>query len=128
MFGKSWITAGAICAAISVALGAFGAHSLPKQLEKSGVEPAKAERRLQNLETGARYQMYHALALLAIGVWQVSVSGTKPGQSSAWLFLIGILLFSGSLYAYAFTGITKFGMITPLGGLAMIIGWALLAF
>ena len=77
-------------------------------------------------ETGVRYQMYHALALLAVGL----ASARWPGgmiQTSGWLFLIGMLVFCGSLYAMTFTGAKWLGAITPLGGLFFLAGWALLA-
>lgn len=108
---------GAISGAIGVAAGAFGAHAL-----KARVEP----RMLEVFETGARYQMYHALALIA-AAW---VAGRWPGATSTasgWLFVAGTLLFSGSLYAMTFTGIRALGAITPLGGVCFIAGWLCLA-
>lgn len=111
---------GCILAALSVALGAFGAHGL-----KESVTPE----RLLVFETAARYHMYHALALIAFGIWkQVS------GSSAEWVgyaFLIGIILFSGSLYALVLLDKGFLGAITPFGGVAFIIawvGWAIAAF
>jgi len=112
---------GALFAALSVILGAFGAHALA---EKLGPDL------LQTYETGARYQMYHALALLAAGL----VYSHLPGKAIKWasaFFMMGIILFSGSLYLLAMlkmngqVGLGGFGLITPIGGLCFIIGWIL---
>lgn len=114
---RLFLTLGALSGAISVAAGAFGAHAL-----KARVEP----RLLEVFETGARYQMYHALALIAVA-W---VAGRWPGtlsSASGWLFVAGTLLFSGSLYAMTFTGIRALGAITPVGGVCFIAGWVCLA-
>ncbi|WP_242394547.1 DUF423 domain-containing protein [Anaeromyxobacter oryzisoli] len=107
---------GAISAGISVAAGAFGAHALKARL------PADL---LAVFETGARYEMYHALGLLAAG-WAVS---RAPGAASwaGWLFVAGTVLFSGSLYALALTGVRALGAVTPFGGVAFIAGWVALA-
>lgn len=110
----------AASAAISVAAGAFGAHALRARLEP---------RLLEVFETGARYQMYHALALFAVA-WVASrlpAGGAGPATLSGWLFVAGTVLFSGSLYAMAFTGIRGLGAITPLGGVCFIAGWIALA-
>ena len=104
---------GAISAAIAVALGAFAAHGLRARLSAET---------LAVFETGARYQMYHALALLAVG-W---AAGRWPGawtSAAGWLFVAGTLLFSGSLYLLAVTGVRALGAITPVGGLAFLLGW-----
>ncbi|WKW12633.1 DUF423 domain-containing protein [Pseudogemmatithrix spongiicola] len=110
---------GALSAGIAVAAGAFGAHAL-----RARVEP----RLLEVFETGARYQMYHALALLAVA-WLVGQGGRVAGPAAwaGWCFVAGTLLFSGSLYAMTFTGIRALGAITPLGGVAFLAGWLLLA-
>ena len=110
------LTLGACFGGLGVAAGAFGAHTLKSIL------PAEM---LNVFETAVRYQMYHALALLAVG----SVLHRQPGEASqtaGWLFVAGIVLFSGSLYLLAFSGIRWLGAITPLGGLAFILGWGLL--
>jgi uncharacterized membrane protein YgdD (TMEM256/DUF423 family) len=108
---------GALSGFIGVAAGAFGAHALRARL------PAD---RLTIFETAARYQMYHALALLAAAWmadrWQLA----QPGWAGV-LFVAGTLLFSGSLYALALSGERWFGAITPLGGAAFLAGWLLLA-
>lgn len=108
---------GAISGGVGVAAGAFGAHALRARLEPG---------LLAVFETGARYQMYHALALLA-AAW---LAGAGAPAQAAWagrLFIAGTVLFSGSLYVLALTGISAFGVITPLGGVAFIAGWAALA-
>jgi len=109
--------AGAVSAFISVAAGAFGAHALRDRLEPN---------LLAVFETGARYQMYHALALFAVA-W---VATAAPSGWATWagrLFLIGTLVFSGSLYALALSGVRMLGAITPFGGVAFLAGWLCLA-
>jgi uncharacterized membrane protein YgdD (TMEM256/DUF423 family) len=105
--------AGAILALLAVAFGAFGAHAL-----KEIVTPE----RLQTFETGVRYQMYHALALLLISV--LTLKNYRP----AWFILIGTIIFSGSLYLLVLLDIGIFGAITPIGGILQIIGWMMLIF
>lgn len=112
-----WAAIAAINGFLSVAAGAFGAHGL-----KDKVTP----RHLEVFETAARYQMYHALALLGVA-WLMSRSPMPTLTAAAWTFLAGIIIFSGSLYALALTGIDKLGAITPIGGLSLLVGWALLA-
>ena len=114
---RLFVFAGAVSAFVSVAAGAFGAHALRARL---------APDLLAAFETGARYQMYHALALLVVA-W---AAGRWPGPLVAWsggLFLAGTLLFSGSLYALALTGARWLGAVTPLGGLCFLAGWLSLA-
>ena len=108
---------GAASAAIAVAAGAFGAHALRERL---------APDMLAVFETGARYQMYHALGLLAVA-WAVARWPGSTAGVAGWLFVAGTILFSGSLYLLALTGTRWLGAITPLGGLAFIAGWAALA-
>ncbi len=114
---KTFALLGALSAAISVGAGAFGAHALRARLEP---------RQLEVFETAARYQMYHALALLAVA-WAATRWPGSLVNSSGWLFLAGTLLFSGSLYAMTFTGIRALGAITPIGGVCFIAGWICLA-
>ncbi|MCP3982699.1 MAG: DUF423 domain-containing protein [bacterium] len=114
---SGWFAVGAVAAGIGVALGAFGAHGL-----KTRVSPEM----LTVFETGVRYQMYHALALLALGL-AATRQGSSWTQAAGWLFVIGIVVFSGSLYLMTFTGARWLGAITPIGGLAFILGWAALA-
>jgi uncharacterized membrane protein YgdD (TMEM256/DUF423 family) len=108
---------GAVSGFISVAAGAFGAHALRSRLtpEYLGV-----------FETAARYQMYHALALLAVA-WAITRGSGSTAQWAGWLFVVGTVLFSGSLYALALSGIRWLGAITPLGGVAFLAGWLCLA-
>lgn len=114
---RLWIVLGAVNAFLSVAAGAFGAHGLKARL------PPEL---LTIFETGARYHMYHSLGLIAIGL--VAQARPSPLLSGAgWAMLAGILLFSGSLYALALTGVRALGAITPIGGLGFLVGWALLA-
>jgi uncharacterized membrane protein YgdD (TMEM256/DUF423 family) len=112
-----WARLGALSAGVAVAAGAFGAHTL-----RARVEP----RMLEVFETGARYQMYHALGLFFVS-W---LAGTVPGPAvrvAGWAFLIGSVVFSGSLYVMALTGQTWLGAITPLGGVAFLTGWLAVA-
>jgi uncharacterized membrane protein YgdD (TMEM256/DUF423 family) len=115
---RVFFTLASIFGGLGVALGAFGAHALRGRLSES---------LLATFETGVRYHFYHALALVvvvvAMGHWPKSNLPVIAG----WLFVIGILLFSGSLYALAFTGVRWLGAITPLGGVAFIAGWLCLA-
>ena len=113
---RIFVLLGAVFAALSVAAGAFGAHSL------KAIIPADM---LTVFETAARYQMYHALALLTVGMLPyVSERGVRI---AGWCFIVGILLFSGSLYVVALTGTRWVGAITPLGGAAFLAGWIALA-
>jgi uncharacterized membrane protein YgdD (TMEM256/DUF423 family) len=119
---KFFIQAGAILGLIGVGLGAFGAHALKNMLDATG--------RGATFETAVKYQFYHALALVLVGVL-MQLFGSNPTTTKllGWAgnsFLIGTLIFSGSLYILCFSGITWLGAITPIGGVAMIAGWALL--
>jgi uncharacterized membrane protein YgdD (TMEM256/DUF423 family) len=108
---------GSLSAGLAVALGAFGAHALKARLSPE---------MLAVYETGVRYQMFHALALLAVA-W----AGTRwPGglvTTSGWLFVAGTVLFSGSLVALSLTGVRGLGAVTPIGGVAWLLGWGCLA-
>ncbi len=126
MNAKSWIVIAAIAGALAVICGAFGAHALPGWLAARGLDEATVLRRQNNLEIGVRYQMYHALALLAVG-WLQTQAPSRLTSAAGWLWLAGILLFSGCLYAYALTGIRLLAMIVPVGGVALIAGWLALA-
>ena len=126
MSARQTLVVASLAGAVAVIVGAFGAHSLPALLESQGTEVADAARRLNALETGVRYHMYHALALLGIGVWQRQ-HGRTAGSVAAWLMLAGIFLFSGCLYAYALTGVSALAMVVPLGGVSLIAGWIALA-
>jgi uncharacterized membrane protein YgdD (TMEM256/DUF423 family) len=108
---------GALSALIAVAAGAFGAHSLRARLSPD---------LLAVFETAARYQMYHALALIAVAWASARWPGALPTWAG-WLFSIGTLLFSGSLYALAVSGARWLGAVTPFGGAAFLAGWVCLA-
>ncbi len=108
---------GALFAATSVAAGAFGAHAL-----KSILDPPM----LAVYETAARYQMYHALGLFVVA-WLARETDHPLATKAGWLFCIGILLFSGSLYLVALAGIKWLGALTPLGGVSFIAGWMCVA-
>lgn len=117
MHNSRFLFLGAVFAGLAVAAGAFGAHMLRPVLDAT---------MLGAFETGARYQMYHALALcLLAGI--AERNPTLRVAAVGWLFLIGMLLFSGSLYVLALSGVRWVGAFTPLGGAALITGWALLA-
>lgn len=104
---------GALSALVSVAAGAFGAHAL---------RPKLTPELLAVFETAARYQMYHALGLLAVA-WATTRWPGALAVWAGWLFVVGTVLFSGSLYALALTGMRGLGAITPLGGVAFLAGW-----
>jgi uncharacterized membrane protein YgdD (TMEM256/DUF423 family) len=127
MTGKWMAIVGALLAAAGVGLGAFGAHGLEDQLRKLGHE-ANLDKRLAWFDTAVRYQLYHALGMVVIAAM---AAGQASGlyRAAAGLFVAGIALFSGSLYAMTFAGDAwkKLGMVTPLGGLAFIVGWMLVA-
>lgn len=108
---------GSVLAGLSVAAGAFGAHGLEDRIEP---------RLLDAFATGARYQMSHALALLAVA-WAVTRWPNAGLEHGGWLIATGVVVFSGSLYLLALTGAGWLGAITPIGGVLMISGWAVLA-
>jgi len=114
---KLFFALGALSALVSVAAGAFGAHGLRERLSPE---------LLAVFETGARYQMYHALGLMAVA-WASSRFPGALATAAGWLLLAGTLLFSGSLYGYALSGVRALGAVTPFGGVAFLAGWALLA-
>ena len=114
---RLFFTFGAASAGLAVALGAFGAHALKTRLDAD---------LLAVFETGVRYQMFHAFALL-VTAWACTRWPGSAINASGWLFLAGTLLFSGSLYVLSLSGVRWLGAITPLGGLAWLAGWACLA-
>lgn len=120
MITKIFLAIASIFGGLAVGAGAFASHALKDKL---------SERALEIFETAARYQMYHALALLLV---TLLINQTQFPQSSliiaGWAFIIGIVIFSGSLYALSLTDIKVLGAITPVGGLALIIGWGVLAY
>jgi len=116
-----FLSIGAILGGLSVAGGAFASHALREKI---------SDRSLEIFETAARYQMYHALALLLVALLLSIYQQSPPPTllASGWLFIIGIALFSGSLYALSLTNVKILGAIAPLGGAAFIAGWGALAF
>jgi uncharacterized membrane protein YgdD (TMEM256/DUF423 family) len=131
-----WLPIGAVLGGLAVATGAFAAHGLDKVFAEkyrdaapkmvAGREIPASWKYLQDFKTGAEYQMYHALALLAVGL------AARGGRSrtldvAGWSFLLGTVLFSGSLYILTLTGDTRWGMVTPFGGVLFLIGWSALA-
>ncbi|HEY2885112.1 MAG TPA: DUF423 domain-containing protein [Rhizomicrobium sp.] len=113
-----WLAIAAINGGLAVASGAFAAHGLQGRLDAQA---------LQTFETGARYHMYHALAI-GLAALAMRDAAAGPATSAAGFFLAGILLFSGSLYLLALTGARWFGLVTPFGGVCFLIGWGLLVF
>lgn len=114
---RRWIILGALSAAIAVLTGAFAAHGLRGHLDPAG---------LAIWETASRYQMFHALALVAVGIASQWLRGRILNAAGV-CFVLGSLLFCGSLYALVLTGVRGLGAITPLGGVAFIAGWLCLA-
>ena len=113
---RTFLLVGALAGFLGVALGAFGAHGLRARL---GPEM------LAVFETGVRYQMYHAIAILIVALAAARLDGWLI-RTAGWSFALGIVLFSGSLYVLALSRITIFGAITPIGGVAFLAGWACL--
>ncbi|MGD2067444.1 MAG: DUF423 domain-containing protein [Gemmatimonadota bacterium] len=113
---RTFVMLGAALAFLGVALGAFGAHALGPRLDA---------RDLEIFETGVRYQMYHALALVLVG-WAMTRWPGGGTVVAGWAFLIGVVVFSGSLYLLVLTGTRGWGAVTPLGGVAFLVGWAAL--
>ncbi len=116
---KLFLLFAALFGLLAVIIGAFGAHVLEKNL---------SAQLLQRLHTGVEYQFYHTAALLSVGILSSLHRNyaSKLLKLSGFSFILGILLFCGSLYAYALTGETKFGMVTPFGGVGFILGWLFL--
>lgn len=116
---RIFLAIAAIFGGLSVAAGAFATHALKERL---------SERSLEIFETAARYQMYHALALLLVALLLMQERISQPTLVAAgWSFIIGILFFSGSLYVLSLTNIKLLGAIAPLGGAAFIVGWLAIA-
>lgn len=122
---KLWLLLGAILGGLAVAAGAFGAHGLDSHFGESGIT-AEEQRLIEVWETAARYQMYHALALLAVG-WMTARHCTRTINVAGTAMTAGTLIFSGCLYALVLTGVKVLGAIVPIGGALMIVGWICLA-
>jgi len=122
MRGKWWLAIGALLGFAGVALGAFGAHGLNTSLRAGTLAPDEQEQRLANWETAARYQMYHALALVCVGI----IAAAQPRRMfdvAAASFCAGVTIFSGCLYAYVLSGTKAWAMIVPAGGVLLLVGW-----
>ena len=117
---------GALLAALGVLLGAFHAHGLEKWLVESGLEPDQVARAMHNADVAIRYQLTHAVALLAISAWLARMPG-RSLLTGSWMLVVGLALFSGGLYLIVVTGTAIHWAIVPSGGLIMIIGWLLIA-
>ena len=113
---KTFLLIGAVAGFLGVAFGAFGAHGLRTRLTPD---------MLAVFETAVRYQMYHALAILLVGLMMARMGGWLF-SAAGWAFTAGIVLFSGSLYVLALTGTSALGAITPFGGVAFLLGWGFL--
>lgn len=137
---RAWLTLGAVLAGLAVMLGAFGAHGLDKHFAKKygetapkaigGFEVPASYKYLEDYKTGVTYHMWHALGLIAVGL----LSNVRPRRSlqvAGWAFLLGILLFSGSLYVLTIAGPkwmgVTWGLVTPFGGTLFLVGWVALA-
>jgi uncharacterized membrane protein YgdD (TMEM256/DUF423 family) len=114
------ILLGSIFALLSVVIGAFGAHAVKSRLDATGLRGV--------FETGVQYQMFHSIAILLLASFADRVVSSKRLMNAAILFSVGIILFSGSLYALALSDVKVLGAITPLGGLSFMAGWILVAF
>jgi len=113
---KTFFVLGALFAALGVGLGAFGAHALRAALPAEGLAP---------FAIGVRYQMYHALALIAVA-WASTEWPSSALTIAGWAFVAGIVIFSGSLYVLVLSGQRWLGAVTPIGGVSLIVGWVLL--
>lgn len=114
---SGWATLGSVFGMLAVALGAFGAHALREQVSPE---------RLAVFQTGVQYQAIHALALLIVAVWIRGAGEARGLNAAGWCFSIGVFVFSGSLYGLVVLDMPRLGMITPIGGVAFIAGWACL--
>jgi len=133
-----WFRIGALLGGLAVAFGAFAAHGLDDFFAKkyrdvapkktAGFEVPASWKYLQDFKTGAEYQMYHSLALLAVGLAAARATRRRALDLAGWSFLLGIVLFSGSLYALTLTGATYWVFVTPIGGTLFLVGWGALVF
>lgn len=120
MNAKQILQLAGISGALAVGLGAFGAHGLEAVLIQNG--------RLDTFQTAVTYHFYHTLALIGMGILALVKPNWRGIVFSAWCMIVGIFIFSGSLYLLSFSGITWLGAITPLGGVSFIFGWCSLVF
>ncbi|OEJ99673.1 DUF423 domain-containing protein [Roseivirga misakiensis] len=117
MTAKTVLIIGGILGALSVGIGAFGAHGLESTLSANG--------RIETFETGVKYQFYHTFALILLGIIMLNIQSNYFNYASI-CFIVGIAIFSGSLYTLSLTNMTWLGAITPIGGLSLIMGWVFL--
>ena len=115
---KLFLLLGSISAFLFVAIGAFGAHALKAKLEAGGY--------VETFNTGVQYHMIHSIAIIGVALLTQHLNSTGLLYGAGWAFVIGIIIFSGSLYALSITGMSILGAITPIGGLAFLTGWVLL--
>lgn len=116
---RAYLVLAALFAFLAVALGAFGAHALQRRIPPEG---------LVTFETGVRYQLSHAFGLFAVVFLRTIGPDTVAASLAGVLFVAGMVLFSGSLYALAVTGVRRWGMVAPIGGLCFLAGWLALAY
>ena len=115
---KLFLLIGSISAFLFVAIGAFGAHALKAKLEAGGY--------VETFNTGVQYHMIHSIAIIGVALLTQHLNSTGLLYGAGWAFVIGIIIFSGSLYVLSITGMSILGAITPIGGLAFLTGWVLL--
>ncbi len=135
--GRMWLVSGALLAGLAVVTGAFAAHGLEKPLTTmylatetrviAGLTVPASYKYLQDFKTAAEYQMTHALALIVVGLLTRQVGSRRSLTVAGWSFLLGIVLFSGSLYVLVLSGVRAWGAVTPIGGVLFLIGWGSLA-
>ena len=134
--GRCWIATGAVFAFLAVFAGAFGAHGLKDGLLKdkyadqtknvAGQELHAGYKYLGDFETGVRYQMFHSIGLILLGLFANRFS-SKLVKATGWCFALGTLVFSGSLYVLVISGLKVMGAVVPIGGTLQLVGWALFA-
>ena len=117
------LLAGSVLGGLAVALGAFGAHWLRDAVNHWGLDADQQTRQLEVWDVAVRYQMYHALALLVVGLLIGRSESSRWLRSATWLFIVGVSVFSGLLYALVLTGLKVLGAFVPIGGAALIAGW-----
>ena len=114
-----WILIGALNGAVSVSMGAYAAHMLYGNI---------SDKLLYTFYKGVKYEMYHAIALMIIGVLMLHSSELKTYKIAAWIFFISIIIFSGSMYLIVLAGITWIGYLTPIGGIGFVVAWILMGY
>ena len=125
MASRIWIFLGGLLAAIGIGLSAFHAHGLEPMLSQRGLQPDEIQHLMADFETGVRYQLYHAVALVLVGLLTVHFSCVSFSIAGTILF-VGTVLFSGSLYVLVLAG-QRLPHVAPIGGTALIVGWVVLA-